>query len=493
MTSGQNSSAKGKHAAGPRSGRPRRGPGPDNAPARLASPARRVAYRVLHAVSADDAYANLLLPVEIDRNKLSRADAALATELCYGTLRLRGFYDAVIELAAQRGLDRIDPEVQDILRLGAHQILNTRIPDHAAVDESVLLTRERGRGSASGFVNGVLRTISRTSRESWTERIVDGATGVDDALGRSYAHPSWIVRAFRQSLRAEGREDELEQLLAADNSAPVVNLIALPGLAARPDEAEANIFSPDGFRSTGGDPDQLVKSSNGMLRVQDEGSQLVALALAAAPVDPSIVSERWLDLCSGPGGKTALLAAKALSSGAQLDAVEMVPARAGLVRRAVAPVPLDVTVDVADGTQIGQYRPASYSRILVDAPCTGLGALRRRPEARWRKGPSDVADLGRTQLALIHSAFAALEPGGVLAYVTCSPHIAETRGIVSTALKKWGDEAELLNAPAILSDVTVSELPLGEPLSDGEGATVQLWPHRHGTDAMFLALVRKRR
>ncbi|MGO2659790.1 RsmB/NOP family class I SAM-dependent RNA methyltransferase [Mycetocola reblochoni] len=483
---------QGRHAAGPRSGRPRRGPGPSDAPVRLAAPARRVAYRVLHAVTVDDAYANLLLPVEIDRAKLSRADAALATELCYGTLRLRGYYDAVIEQAAGRSLDRIDVEVQDVLRLGVHQILNTRVPDHAAVDESVLLTRERGKPAASGFVNGVLRTVSRTAPEDWTDRIVADATSPDEAAARATAHPAWIVRAFRQSLRAEGREDELAALLASDNEAPAVNLVALPGLAAAPEGATADVYSPVGFRSAGGDPDQLVTSSDGRLRVQDEGSQLVALALAAAPVDPSITAERWLDLCSGPGGKTALLAARALAAGAELDAVELVPARAGLVRRAVSAVPLPVEVTVGDGTMIGQQRGERYARVLVDAPCTGLGALRRRPEARWRKHPSDVAELGLIQLALIRSAFDALVPGGVLAYVTCSPHIAETRGIVSTALMQWGGAAELLDAPGVLAGLTRAELPLGEPLREGEGATVQLWPHRHGTDAMFLALVRKR-
>jgi 16S rRNA (cytosine967-C5)-methyltransferase len=450
-------------------------------------PARRVAYEVIAAVRESDAYANLLLPTRIKRAALNTADAALATELTYGTLRMQGFYDRVIAEAAGRPVTAIDPAILDVLRLGTHQLLATRVATHAAVNESVELARQVGSRSATGFCNGVLRTISRTSAEEWHERILELATTPDDRLAAEYSHPAWVVRAFRQSLLAEGRGDELEDLLAADNAPPLVNMVALPGIVT-PEETEGlgepNRFSPTGFVLAGGDPVHLMNDHHGRIRVQDEGSQLAALSLSRArPVQPG---ERWLDLCAGPGGKAALLAAEARSAGAELVANELVPARATLVRKALAAVPGDVPVWELDGTRIGASHAESFDRILLDAPCTGLGALRRRPEARWRKQPKDVAELSGLQSGLIEAALGALKPGGILAYVTCSPHIAETRGIVATALKTWGGRVRALDTAAVVQGLSRTELDLA-----GDPGSVQLWPHRHGTDAMFITLLER--
>ena len=359
-----------------------------------ASPPRRVAYEVLRAVYESDAYANLLLPSAIERARLSTADAALATELTYGTLRRSGTYDAVIAIAADRPLHDIDPDVLDALRLGVHQLLSTRVASHAAVHESVELVRGAGRG-ATGFVNAVLRRVSRDTPGDWMTRVEQSARSDDERLGLIYSHPVWIVRAFRRALAAEGRADELEALLTADNASPRVTMVALPGLAEVPPDARHTPYSPLGFRLPGGDPESLVTESDGRVRVQDEGSQLAALALTRA--EPVRAGERWLDLCAGPGGKTAVLAAEALAGGAVLEANEISPARAGLVRRAVAGVPLDVPVSEMDGLVKAAADPAVYDRILVDAPCTGLGALRRRPESRWRKSPADLPSLTELQ------------------------------------------------------------------------------------------------
>jgi len=460
------------------------------APVVTVQPARRVAYDVLAAVSRDDAYANLLLPTAIKRAALNTADAGLATELCYGTLRLRGYYDRVIELAAGRPIDDIDLPVLDVLRLGAHQLLGMRVPSHAAVNESVSLAREVGSRSASGFVNGVLRTLSRSEASEWKEKVLARTKNADDRLAVEYAHPAWIIRAFRQSLTAEGRVDELEELLAADNDAPRVNLIALPGLIDAPADAHPNEYSPVGFTLGHGDPDTTIGHAGGRLRVQDEGSQLAALALSR--FEPVQAGERWLDLCAGPGGKTALLGAEAHAGHAHLDANEITPARAELVRRAIRPLADVPEVSELDGRQIGEHRPNTYDRILVDAPCTGLGALRRRPEARWRKTAKDVADLTVLQASLLASAFDAVKPGGTVAYVTCSPHIAETRGVVLAALGRWGADAELLDTAAALQRIATHNLDLGDTtLGEHAGTVAQLWPHRHGTDAMFVALIRK--
>jgi 16S rRNA (cytosine967-C5)-methyltransferase len=452
-------------------------------------PARRIAYEVIAAVRESDAYANLLLPVKLERAKLAAADAALATELTYGTLRMQGYYDRVIELAAGRRIAQIDPPLLDVLRLGAHQLLNMRVAAHAAVDESVTQAGAVGSRSGVGFVNGVLRTIGRTPPAEWLGRVLATARSEDERLALQHSHPEWVVRAFRQSLTADGRGHELAELLAADNAAPRVTLVALPGVgedphAAPADRSEPTLYSPYGHRLAGGDPTRVAAVAAGSSRVQDEGSQLAALALVGAR--PVTAGERWIDLCAGPGGKAALLAAEAIRGGATFSANELVPARAELVRKAIAAVDPGIEVSERDGRDVGSEQPDTFDRIMLDAPCTGLGALRRRPEARWRKQPKDVPELTTLQSQLLDSALRALRPGGVLAYVTCSPHLAETRAVLETAVRKGagGARVQTLDARAALSGTRT-------PLPDGDPGTVQLWPHLHGTDAMFISLVTK--
>ncbi len=447
-------------------------------------PARRIALDILIAVRESDAYANLLLPVRLERARLSEADAGLCTELTYGTLRLRGYYDRVIELAARRPAAEIDPGILDVLRLACHQLLSMRVAQHAAVDEAVSLAGTVGSNSATGFVNGVLRTISRSTPAEWRERVLALAKSPDEELSIEFSHPEWILRAFRQSLAAEGREVELELLLQSDNVAPRVSVTALPGKATVADlDAYPSPFSPVGATLDRGDPSRLPAVRAGDARVQDEGSQLAALALSRAR--PIQVGERWLDLCAGPGGKAALLAAEASLGGATLVANELVPARAQLVRNALAVFEPAPVVLEFDGTTVGERYPAEFDRILLDAPCTGLGALRRRPEARWRKQPRDVAELAELQFALLRSAVEALKPGGLLAYVTCSPHLGETRVAVQSAVRKLGDSVSVVDTQAVVAGFT------REPLDLPEATHVQLWPHRHGTDAMYIQLLQK--
>jgi 16S rRNA (cytosine967-C5)-methyltransferase len=446
-------------------------------------PARQVALDVLRAVADDDAYANLLLPSRIARAGLDAQDAGLATELTYGTLRMSGYYDRVVALAARRPADAIDPALLDVLRMGVHQLLSTRVAAHAAVDESVELARQVGSRAGTGFVNGVLRTVGRSTPDEWRERVLAAATSDDDRLAAEWSHPVWVIRALRRSLAAEGRQDELVDLLAADNVPPRVSLVALPGLAEASElGGDEALLSPVARVSAGGDPAQQPVVREGRARVQDEGSQLAALLLSRHhEAEPG---ELWLDMCAGPGGKAALLAAEASRVGARLVANELVPARAGLVRQALVAVPGDVEVREGDAVRFGVDEPGTYQRILLDAPCTGLGALRRRPEARWRKTPGDVGDLTRLQADLLASALDALAPGGLLAYVTCSPHLAETRAVVESGLRRR-DDVELLDGPEAVARVAVGDVDLAS------GPYVQLWPHRQGTDAMFVALVRK--
>ncbi|NUS34870.1 MAG: rRNA small subunit methyltransferase B [Pseudarthrobacter sp.] len=459
---------------------------------RRADPARLVAFEVLRAVAAEDAYANLVLPARIRHHGLDKRDAGFATELSYGALRSQGTYDAILARCVDRPLAQLDPAILDALRIGTHQLLAMRVPAHAALDQTVGLARAVIGAGPSALINAVLRKVTARTLEEWLDLLVAGEADETRIASLRYAHPEWIVRAMRQSLVAHGRPaTEINDLLEADNAAPVVNLVALPGLG-KLDEALENGATPGELvegsaLSSGGDLGRLPSVRAGTIRVQDVGSQLVARALAGVDLGPAEQgTEAWLDLCAGPGGKAALLGALAHERGATLLANEPAPHRARLVSQALTAVPHDSwRVRTGDGREVGAEQPAAFDRVLVDVPCSGLGALRRRPESRWRRTPKDLADLGPLQRELLGSALAAVRPGGVVAYVTCSPHPAETTAVVADVLRKRTD-LELLDSGAALDAVSLTG-----NLRAGHERTAQLWPHIHHTDAMFLALIRK--
>jgi 16S rRNA (cytosine967-C5)-methyltransferase len=421
---------------------------------------------VLRAVTADGAYANIELARR--RGSLNPPDAAFATELVAGTCRAMGSYDRIIERAAGRALRTLQPAVVDLLRLGAHQLLGMRVAGHAALSTTVDLAALEVGERVAGLVNAVLRKVAPREWDEWI-----GLLAADeDEVGRLALetwHPRWIVEAWARVLPPE----ELAEALAADNEAPVPTLVVRPGLA-EPEElgGDPTPWSPYGARRDG-DPADVPAVAEGRAGVQDEGSQLVALALARAeaPAGP------WLDLCAGPGGKSALLAGLARAQGSRLLASELQAHRARLVAANLRayPEPNRPVTLVADGTRPA-WRERSFSRVLADVPCTGLGALRRRPESRWRRRPEDLPALVALQRSLLASALASTRPGGVVAYVTCSPHPEETAAVVADVRG-----VEVLDAPALLPEVPRA----------AAGRFVQLWPHRHGTDAMFLALLRR--
>ncbi|WP_018295582.1 transcription antitermination factor NusB [Corynebacterium lubricantis] len=433
---------------------------------------RLAAFDVLRRVAEDGAYANLTLPKMLRDRKIKDRDAAFATEITYGTLRTLGVLDAVIAKASSRPLDQIAPEVLDALRLGTYQVLYTRVEPHAAVDTSVRLVEESGNEQAKGFANGILRTITRKPAQKWIEELTP--QGELAAVAFRTAHPEWIARSFS---RAVGL-GELEEALEADSQRPVVHLVARPGEMSAEELAlvtggEEGQYSPYAVYLPEGDPGQLEPVRDGLAAVQDEGSQLIARAVTEVEVDDD--QGRWLDLCAGPGGKAALMGALARIDGASVDAIEVSEHRAELIRKTVAGLP--VKVHLADGRNPG-LEPG-FDRVLVDAPCSGLGALRRRPEARWKKTEDDIAELNVLQQELLESAVNLVKPGGVVVYSTCSPDLRETRGIVDKVLKEG--HVEELNAHDYVEGMD----------NVGDNLSVQMWPHRHGTDAMFFAVLRK--
>jgi 16S rRNA (cytosine967-C5)-methyltransferase len=428
------------------------------------------AYRLIRTVSADGAYANLALPKLLGEFGLSGRDAGLATELGYGTVRCAGVLDEILAACIDRAPDDVQAEVRDLLRLGAYQLLRTRIPAHAAVSTTIELARAIELGRAAGFVNAVLRKVARTDWDGWVDQLGAGGTALRQLALRS-AHPEWIAAAFHQALGGDLTETEVA--LIADDLRPQTHLVAWPGLASIEELVAAGggapgPYSPYAVRLDGGDPAAIPAVRERRAGVQDEGSQLCALALANAPITGR--DERWLDLCAGPGGKAALLAALASQASATLTANELHPHRADLMRGVLDSWGVEITV--GDARALPEI-PGGYDRILLDAPCTGLGALRRRPEARWRRTPSDLDELVILQRQLLDVALRLVRPGGIVAYVTCSPHPRETVDIVSGH--------DLVDAKPMFAGVCdLEDVPW-----------VQLWPHRHGTDAMFLALLRR--
>ncbi len=452
---------------------------PDHSQARRArvrtrlDAARQTAYAAIRAVDDTDSYLNLTLPALLAGAGLTGRDAAFATELANGCVRMQGRYDAMIAACVEGGPSSLQPAVLTAMRLGCHQLHAMRVPGHAAVGTSVELVREAVGERPVRLVNAVLRRIGATPLEAWLDTM---------PVTQRYSHPQWVVDAFVAALASGGRNtSELTDLLDADNAAPLVTLAVRPGLADVSDltryGAEPARYSRYAARLSAGDPHDIPQVRAGSVGVQDEGSQLAALTLAVASLRGR--DQRWLDMCAGPGGKAALLTGLAADRGATLVAAERLPHRAALVAGSLRGYPGPRPIVAADAT-VPPWSAETFDRVLVDAPCTGLGALRRRPEARWRRQPQDLGSLVPLQGRLLCAALTAAREGGLVVYVTCTPHLEETRGVV---------DAVLASRPDVSED---DARPLFPGVDDlGDGPHVQLWPHLHGTDAMFVAMLRR--
>ena len=432
--------------------------------------ARLLAFDLLTEVNRNDGYSNLLLPQALNASKLDDRDRSLVTELLYGTLRMQGKHDWVLAQISDRPWSEVDPGIVDICRLGVHQIHEMRIPDHAAVAATVEVARKRISESKASFVNALLRSVTRKSIEDWFAPLITLSDPVE-RLAITYSHPEWIVSAYYDLLKDW---NEVEAALKINNEAATPTLVSWPGFSRQQDlidiGGEPTEFSPYGVHWKG-NPGALDLIKARKIGVQDEGSQLVAEVFSKVATGNS-----WLDLCAGPGGKAALLSSIARERGITFAANEISQARAELVKQVVH----GDRVMVSDGRAIG-LSDEKFDAILIDAPCTGLGALRRRPEVRWRRTLQDLRALTQLQRELVDSAIQVLNPGGVLGYATCSPHLAETSIQIADIRKKHSDLQQIMVddfLPSSLHDAT----------RDG---AMSLWTHKHGTDAMYLALFRK--
>ncbi len=423
-------------------------------------------------VSESDSYINLLMPKVLGNQELSDADRGLIQELSYGSLRWRAQYDAfILQFTAGKTLS---DQLRFSLQLGMHQLFRMRVPAHAAIHETVEIVK-LVENKAAGLANAVLRNADR---KGFDALLADSLANKPkhEALAIRYSHPVWVVQALGQALELDGRLEDLEALLESNNETPVVNLVAISEHAAQYLDdlgIERGDASPIGFLHFG-NPEPLLETPG--VRVQDQGSQLVALAL----LEVADKSGRWLDMCSGPGGKSAILQAGIAAHGGVLDCMEPIPQRAEMVRRALTDD--SVTNVIVDYGQ--NAKSAHYEAVLLDSPCSGLGSVRRKPESRWRKQPSQLPELTKLQGELLQAGINALKPGGYLLYSTCSPLIAETNTQVRIALDQ-NPGLELVDAKAVIRGLS-PELSLNEARK-----TVQLWTHEHATDAMFMAILRK--
>jgi 16S rRNA (cytosine967-C5)-methyltransferase len=436
-----------------------------------ADPVRLLVFDILTEVNQRDGYSNLLLPKALEKSQFEQRDKAFATELLYGTLRMQGRHDYVLAQVSDRPWSEVDPGIIDVARMGLQQIFEMRVPMHAAVSESVELARKSLGESKASFVNALLRKVSSRPLEEW----LAPALAIKDDVTRLaiiYSHPEWIVSAYFDLLQDY---DEVEKLLSANNVPTKPTFVTWPGRSSVEEFVEFGSiptpYSPYGFTADV-TPSSLEAVRRSRAGIQDEGSQLVAYVFAQAADQAS----SWLDICAGPGGKAALLSSLAQVGGHSFTANEVSQVRADLVSRVVGGAP----VWVGDAREIAD-RNQSFDAILADVPCTGIGALRRRPEVRWRRSVKDLRELVKLQEEISDSAISVLNVGGIFGYATCSPHMAETSIAVSDILKRHPE----------LEQIDVRQyLPQG---LEGamRGKSLSLWTQRHRTDAMFLALFKK--
>jgi 16S rRNA (cytosine967-C5)-methyltransferase len=422
--------------------------------------ARTVAIGAIRRVTEHGGYSNLAIPAGLARSGLDQQDRAFAAELAYGTLRRLRTLDWMIARAASRPPERMSPGALAALRIGAYQLAFMRVPDHAAVSESVALASARERG----FVNAVLRRLARHRPP-----LPQGPD--DDDVSIRTGMSAWAVGELRRLLGTEA-ETAAAALAERADLCLRANTCSRSTADLEQDLLEAGLhprrgtLHPDTLLLEGGEPVRLPGFAQGAFAVQDQASAYVVSALDPQP------GERVLDVCAGPGGKLAHIACLVGPGGLAVGG-DLHPSRAALVAETVARLGVPARVLVQDARAPAVR--AGFDRVLVDAPCSGLGSARRRPELLWRAERTELSGLARLQVSIAAAAAELVRPGGVVVYSVCTFPRAETDAACDALLAKRADlEPIAIDGP------------------DGRAERVRVWPHRHGSDAMFVAAFRRR-
>ncbi len=446
---------------------------------------RRAAFEILLRIEKERSYADILIDRELSAGELMGPDRGLLTELVYGVLRRRGTLDHIINQFSRQKVEKLERIVLILLRLGLYQeLFLDRIPVSAAVNETVNLAKVLAPRSA-GFINAVLRTADRERDEI---RYPDRQGDPVGCLSARYSHPQWIIARWIEQLG-----DEAESLAIAMSEAPPLTIrtntlritrdALIARLAAEGANADATRFSPDGLNIATRIPlVGLPGFSEGLFTIQDESSQMAAIFLAPLP------GERVLDICAAPGGKTTHLAQLMENRGAIL-ACDAASRKLALIEENARRLGIDIISTFhLDATKPGPEsgrEPMTadhFDRVLVDAPCAGLGVLRRNPEGKWWKTPADIMELATRQKAILRNGAEFLKEGGTLLYATCSTTPEENEEVIADFLSKRPD--------FMLEDLR-GLFPAHAELFTEEGF-FRSWPHRHGMDGFFAARLRKK-
>ena len=450
----------------------------------MIAPARTAAFRALHAVT--DGCLDLPAALESSRHELKSArDRALTHEIVTGTLRWRRALDHLVVAFSRRPLARIDRTTLTVLRLSAYQILHLdRVPASAVVGDAVDLARATGTSSASGFVNAVLRSLIRTRHALPLppRPSADDTPAALNYLGIAHSHPAWLVERWLARVGLENAERWVRF-----NNRPAPLTLRVNTLQATVEEARRTLqldsieteltpYAPTGLVVRSGQ--LLARLDDGLVFIQDEASQLVTLAVGAAP------GERVLDLCAAPGGKTTAVAADMHGRGL-LVAADVRVRRVALLRDTVRRSGATTIRIVRVAPDRSLPFAATFERVLVDAPCSGLGTLRRDPDVKWRRQPSDLPALAANQLRLLERAAAVVRPSGRLVYSTCSSEPEENEHVVAAFLERHPvfEQVDLGTDPSIPEGV--------RPLVEPSGA-IRTCPHDHGLEAFYAAALQRR-
>ena len=440
--------------------------------------AREIALEVLYKVEEKGAYSNVQLNYVLEKYNPGFQERSLATSLVYGVLRRRNTLDWQIEQFSKRPVKKMTVWIRNILRQGVYQLLYMeKIPQSAACNEAVKLARKKGHEGVSRFVNGIMRNIARNlSHLTWPE-------AKEEFISVYYSHPDWLVKHWAELFGWE----KTEEICRADNAVPALSIrgnrlkitaeglqerLAAEGVASRQSSLAKEGLLLEGSSSLS----RLTSYQEGLFQVQDESSMLVGKVVAPKP------GERILDCCSAPGGKTTHLA-ELMDNQGEIIANELQKSKLTLIDAACQRLGIDIVQTVNhDGRDLSQLYQDKMDRVLLDAPCSGLGILRRKPDARWRKSLSQVKELVELQSELLSSAASCVRPGGVLVYSTCSIEPEENIRQIRDFLKKHQD--------FYLSDLA-PYLPAVLQSSIEDKGMLQLYPGM--TDGFFICRMERKK